>query len=886
MRALRRPLGVTEHGLLRLQTVFTRRRERISSDEEERRRSGFELEVSFRFADRGDRPAASAPRPPTRAASRSSSSTHGDAATIRIANVGRRRRKDPADRGFWLDLREGSWLTDKQAADAPVDADDLTSAEDVKHKEKVIPYVEDRRNILVVRLTQAVSPTRSRSPSAPRSNAAIEADVPARGLRARQPTPCPTATSRGRMLLTEAAEGGAGVLRRLVDEPDALARVARQALEIIHYDPDTGADLDHAAGATERCERGCYDCLLVLRQPVRARQHRPAQPSSPLLQQLARRLASTSGAGGRGRGGPAGLARQARRLRPRAQVRRLARRDAGTACPTTPSVTVDRRPSPARLRLRPAGQPGRRLRRRPAPRRRRAAAATTPPATARRPRLERRPGRHDDDWAAIADRLRSGSSAPEGARPPHDRDAATLDVAVGSLVRARGREWVVLPGTHARLPAPAAPRRRHRRHRRRLPRRGRRAAPRSHRPACDDLGDAASTALLRTALRVGFPSCAGPFRSLAGISVSPRSYQYVPLLMALRQDTVRLLIADDVGIGKTIEAGLIAAELLAQGNARRLAVLCSPALAEQWQRELREKFGIDAELVLTSTVKGLERGLMLNESLFDRYPYVIVSTDFIKSDRRRHEFLLRCPELVIVDEAHNCVAGGGQGQRQPAPALRAAPRPGRRPDRHLILVTATPHSGNEEAFRNLLGLLDPELAHRRPRHRPRPRTARPALRPAPPRPTSATTSTRTPLPQRPGDPRRALRAQPGLPRPVRRRPRLRPRTGPRRRRPARRGRVRWWSALALLRALASSPRAAAATLRTRAGRNADGDAPSSEADALGRAGVLDSGDDEALEGIDVTPGALIERRRGDAAATAAAPSAAACSSFARRAAEL
>ena len=97
-------------------------------------------------------------------------------------------------------------------------------------------------------------------------------------------------------------------------------------------------------------------------------------------------------------------------------------------------------------------------------------------------------------------------------------------------------------------------------------------------PTVDDLGDSTSTALLRTALRVGFTASAGPFRSLAGLSVSPRSYQYVPLLMALRQDVVRLLIADDVGIGKTIEAGLIAAELLAQGSAQRMAVLCSPAL--------------------------------------------------------------------------------------------------------------------------------------------------------------------------------------------------------------------------------------------------------------------------------------------------------------------
>ena len=92
--------------------------------------------------------------------------------------------------------------------------------------------------------------------------------------------------------------------------------------------------------------------------------------------------------------------------------------------------------------------------------------------------------------------------------------------------------------------------------------------------------------------------------------MEPRAYQLVPLLMALRQDTVRLLIADDVGIGKTVEAGLIAAELLEQGDASGLAVLCGPALAEQWQRELATKFGIHAELVLPGTIRRLERGLL------------------------------------------------------------------------------------------------------------------------------------------------------------------------------------------------------------------------------------------------------------------------------------
>lgn len=280
--------------------------------------------------------------------------------------------------------------------------------------------------------------------------------------------------------------------------------------------------------------------------------------------------------------------------------------------------------------------------------------------------------------------------------------------AVGSLVRARGREWVVLPGTTSDFmllqplgggSADVAGV---------FPDEGVEAATFPI-PTLDDLGDSTSTALLRTALRVGFTSSAGPFRSLAGISVSPRSYQYVPLLMALRQDVVRLLIADDVGIGKTVEAGLIAVELLAQGSAQRMAVLCSPALAEQWQRELSTKFGIDAVLLLTSTVKSLERGLMMNESLFDRYPHVIVSTDFIKSDRRRHEFLLRCPELVIVDEAHNNVAGSGIGQRGRHQRYELLRELAADKSRHLILATATPHSGDDEAFANLVGLLHPDL---------------------------------------------------------------------------------------------------------------------------------------------------------------------------------
>ena len=436
-----------------------------------------------------------------------------------------------------------------------------------------------------------------------------------------------------------------------------------------------------------------------------------------------------------------------------------------------------------------------------------------------------------------------------------------MTYAVGSLVHARGREWVVLPDStddflvvrplgggsddvagvfpweedvrEATFPLPSP----------------------------DDLGDASSAALLRTALRVGFRSSAGPFRSVANIAVEPRAYQYVPLMLALRQDTVRLLISDDVGIGKTVEAGLIAAELLAQGDATRLAVLCSPALAEQWQGELREKFGIDAELVLTSTVKRLERGLMMNESLFDRHPFVVVSTDFIKSPSRRHEFLNHCPELVIVDEAHTAVSddgtGGGRARHQRHELLRDVAKD---QSRHLILVTATPHSGKEEGFRNLLALLDPDLGtinlddvrgrehlarhfvqRRRAdiRHFLDEDTAFPADRQTREAPYGLSPEYRALFDRVLDYAREQVRDEEDG---------------------SLRQRVRWWSALALLRTLASSPRAAASTLRTRAAAAEAIDV--AEADALGRASVLDTADDEALEAADVTPGAdSTERRR-------------------------
>ena len=229
-------------------------------------------------------------------------------------------------------------------------------------------------------------------------------------------------------------------------------------------------------------------------------------------------------------------------------------------------------------------------------------------------------------------------------------------------------------------------------------------------PGREDLGGFASGRLLRDAARLSTRAAAGPFRSFGRIAVEPRPYQLVPLMMALGLDPVRLLVADDVDIGKTVEACLIARELLDRGEIRRIAVLCPPHLAEQWQRELAEKFHLEAELVLSSTIWRLERDLPLGVSVFERHPCTVVSTDFIKAARRAEDFALKCPEFVIVDEAHGCtLAGGaGRGRQQRYDLLRRLTAD---PERHLVLVTATPHSGNEEAFRSLLGLLEEDFAN-------------------------------------------------------------------------------------------------------------------------------------------------------------------------------
>ena len=142
--------------------------------------------------------------------------------------------------------------------------------------------------------------------------------------------------------------------------------------------------------------------------------------------------------------------------------------------------------------------------------------------------------------------------------------------------------------------------------------------------------------------------------------------------MALRQDTIRLLVADDVGVGKTIEALLIMSEMMGRAKVKRFAVVCLPHLCDQWQLEIRAKLDIEAVIIRSNTQARLDRMIQGDTSVYEHYPYQIISIDYIKADNRRNVFVAQCPELVIVDEAHSCArpAGASRSQQQRHHLLR------------------------------------------------------------------------------------------------------------------------------------------------------------------------------------------------------------------------
>jgi hypothetical protein len=203
-----------------------------------------------------------------------------------------------------------------------------------------------------------------------------------------------------------------------------------------------------------------------------------------------------------------------------------------------------------------------------------------------------------------------------------------------------------------------------------------------------------------------------PFRS--GVDI--KDYQLDPLVRAIQMPRVNLLIADDVGFGKTIETGLVLQEMLIRHRARRVLIICPSALQIHWRDQMREKFGLEFRIVDADLLKQLRRERGLHVNPWSHFPRLITSIDFIKRDRPMRLLREILPaegesvyprriDMLIVDEAHN-VAPSGRGHYAIDSLRTQAIRAITPHCEHRLFLTATPHNGYQESFTALLELID------------------------------------------------------------------------------------------------------------------------------------------------------------------------------------
>ncbi|MBI5788071.1 MAG: DEAD/DEAH box helicase [Candidatus Schekmanbacteria bacterium] len=245
-------LESTLYDLFRLKNVSTARVDKINSDEEERMRLGYELKTGIRFVEHGVRSCHTAKLELN--GTSLATIIYGQAATLWRINLGWMRRANKNQYGFVLDTERGYWA--KNSQDEEDDTQDPLSAQ----TKRVIPYVEDRRNCLLFEPDSNFIPEEMASLQAALKNAIqIKYQLEESELAVE---PLPSRDNRQLLLFYEAAEGGAGVLRRIVDDPAAMGEIARKAMELCHFDPDTGEDKHKALRSRENCEAACYDCLM------------------------------------------------------------------------------------------------------------------------------------------------------------------------------------------------------------------------------------------------------------------------------------------------------------------------------------------------------------------------------------------------------------------------------------------------------------------------------------------------------------------------------------------------------------------------------------------------------------------------------------------------
>lgn len=252
---------------------------------------------------------------------------------------------------------------------------------------------------------------------------------------------------------------------------------------------------------------------------------------------------------------------------------------------------------------------------------------------------------------------------------------------------------------------------------------GREVLPATRLPAVTETGwdDPQTLGAFLDAVRWGTVASAddhtlqAPFR--AGITIE--DYQLEPVAKALGMPRVNLLIADDVGLGKTIEAGLVVQEMLLRNRARRVLVVCPAPLTGKWRDEMAEKFGLEFTILDAPALKALRRTHGLEANPFSVFPRTIVSLPWLRTPRVQRlldEVLVpeaRHPgffDVLVVDEAHHCAPPApASGKRYALDSLQtqAVRRVGDF-SQHRLFLSATPHNGYPESWQALLEMLDPQ----------------------------------------------------------------------------------------------------------------------------------------------------------------------------------
>ncbi|HWQ36643.1 MAG TPA: DEAD/DEAH box helicase [Blastocatellia bacterium] len=246
------PLNAPLASLFRMQNVSTRRRDKINSDEEERLRLGYEIITGVRFSEHAGQLSCRTAEVKINGEV-FARLAYGQAAVLWRINLGWTRRKNRQQLGFVLDVERGYWKSEIDAG-----ADDQEDPMSPRTS-RVIPYVEDTRNCLLLEPVEPLGDAQMASlQAALKSAIQVRYQLEDNEIAAE---PLPKVGDRRLLLFYESAEGGAGVLRRLIDNPRALAEVAGKALEICHYGAD-GTDQRRAPRAKEDCEAACYDCLM------------------------------------------------------------------------------------------------------------------------------------------------------------------------------------------------------------------------------------------------------------------------------------------------------------------------------------------------------------------------------------------------------------------------------------------------------------------------------------------------------------------------------------------------------------------------------------------------------------------------------------------------